>query len=114
MQLKKRKTSLSKFSKIEKFLRDVDVQRSSDELGLDDNIDELLSGHKLIVKTNIPNYVPSGLKVVVKIDEYLFTALFEETSLEDLESLQNDPEIVSVMIASDLRLLGEEGEPQSL
>lgn len=108
MQLKKRKSSLSKFSKIEKFLQKQNFQGQLDDYGQDENIQDLLSGHKLIVKTNIPNYAPAGLKVVVRIDEYLFTALFDEVSLGDIESLQNDPEIVSVMIASDLRLLGEE------
>jgi len=64
-----------------------------------------LQGDQLVsvtVKVNKPGYVPKGVKVRSRIDEYFFTA---NTPAKNLNEMSNDPLIVSFSPARTVRMI---------
>ena len=107
MKITKRKSLFSKITGFEKAWKssdDVTAIKYTAELEEDDSVK---SEQRVIIKTNTPDYVPEGLEVVARIDEFLFTASISELSLDQLKLLDSDPEIVSVMLAERLRIISE-------
>lgn len=56
----------------------------------------------VIVKVNEPGYVPAGMKVRRRIDEYLFTA---SGPVATVDKLPTDPKVASVAAAERVRKL---------
>jgi hypothetical protein len=54
------------------------------------------------VKVSQPGYVPKGMKVRSRIDEYFFTA---NTSRDDLNEAGNDPLVESISPARPTRMI---------
>ena len=107
MKITKRKSLFSKITGFERF------RKKPEDLSLIERFAELneenipLSKQRMIVKTNSPDYVPEGLKVVSRIDEFLFTTSISEMTMEKLKLLDADPNIVSVMLAERLRMISK-------
>jgi hypothetical protein len=55
---------------------------------------------RLITKVRMAGYVPANVAVRTRIDPYLFTA---ESTVADLQTLADDPQVESVEIAEVLK-----------
>jgi len=107
MKITKRKSLFSKITGFERFRKKPEGLELAERLvGLEEE-DTPLSKQKMIVKTISPDYVPEGLEVVARIDEFLFTASIPEMTMEQLKLLDADPDIASVMLAERLRMISE-------